>query len=161
MACQVVATYHVYSGIFRIQIECGHCWGIIPNDKGSHSTTLQYLNNHAMQCAIRHDPNNMKMTGGKLHCWTSDVFQKGFFVLNWLQKVVLQVPQGSKVVDIMYHLTLACVNGVKCYRVLAKESHDMFIYYLASILGVHISSNTMANLSRLCANLLECNLPKQ
>ena len=48
------------------------------------------------------------------------------------------------------------MDGVELQGLLAKESFDKFKMYLSSILGQRVKSNTVANLSRLCANLLEC-----
>ena len=66
-------------------------------------------------------------------------------------------PQGSKAVDTMYHLTPTCVDGIKCYRPLAKEPSDMFKFSLSYILMPCVEFNTMAKSSRLCADLLEHN----
>lgn len=38
------------------------------------------------QCAIRHEPNDMKLAGGKWQYWTFDTFQKGLFATKLTQK---------------------------------------------------------------------------
>ena len=42
-------------------------------------------------------------------------------------------------------------------RPLIKKSFDMFKFYLNSIHGHHVKFSNMANLSRLCVDLLEHN----